>query len=156
MERESTCPLAADRTSPANDFASGRSRHGAIRPSHIASSGIRLCSPYGDSYHAASPQLGQGANMALLDAWALAKALRERDDIDEALEEFAASRRWHVRLYQTMSWLFTPVYQSDGNISPFLRDVIAAPLSHIPPAPYLLASMVAGTLGGPMKRLGLD
>ena len=31
----------------------------------------------GDSYHAASPQLGQGANMALLDAYAFAKALEE-------------------------------------------------------------------------------
>jgi len=110
----------------------------------------------GDSYHAASPQLGQGANMALLDAWALAKALREYDDLDKALGEYAASRRWHVRLYQTMSWLFTPVYQSDGFISPVLRDAVAAPLSRITPAPYLLASMVAGTLGGPIKRLGLD
>lgn len=109
----------------------------------------------GDSYHSASPQLGQGANMALLDAWALSKAIKENSDLDAAIKEFADSRRWHVRLYQTMSWLFTPVYQSDGYLSPLLRDLIAAPLSRIPPAPRLLASMVAGTLGSPLKRLGL-
>ena len=35
----------------------------------------------GDAWHAASQQLGQGANMALLDAWARAKALRETDGL---------------------------------------------------------------------------
>ena len=51
----------------------------------------------GDSYHAASPQLGQGANMALLDAWALVKAIRDKENLETALEQYAASRRWHVR-----------------------------------------------------------
>ncbi|MHA7872131.1 MAG: FAD-dependent oxidoreductase [Hyphococcus sp.] len=109
----------------------------------------------GDSYHAASPQLGQGANMAMLDAYALAQALAENRDLDKALLAYVKKRGWHVRLYQAMSWLFTPVYQSDGVVLPWLRDVIAAPLSRIPPTPYLLASMVAGTLGDPLRRLGL-
>jgi 2-polyprenyl-6-methoxyphenol hydroxylase-like FAD-dependent oxidoreductase len=30
----------------------------------------------GDAAHAMSPQLGQGANMALLDAWAFSQSLR--------------------------------------------------------------------------------
>jgi len=110
----------------------------------------------GDSYHAASPQLGQGANMALLDAWALARALTLSTDIEEALNEYATSRRWHIRLYQMMSWMFTPVYQSDSSLLPLFRDLIAAPLSRMPPAPFLLASMVAGTLGTSLKRLELE
>ena len=38
----------------------------------------------GDAWHSASPQLGQGANMALLDAWGIARALREGGSINEA------------------------------------------------------------------------
>lgn len=109
----------------------------------------------GDAWHAASPQLGQGANMALLDAFALSKAIDETNDIDTALAAFLRMRQTHVRLYQTASWLFTPVYQSSLKVVPFLRDVFAEPLSNIPPMPRLLAAMVAGTLGGPLKRLGI-
>lgn len=110
----------------------------------------------GDSYHAASPQLGQGANMAMLDAYALAQAISERVDLPDALTLYADNRQRHIQLYQAISWLFTPVYQSDSKVLPWLRDVIAAPLSRIPPAPYLLASMVAGTLGRPLLKLNLS
>lgn len=109
----------------------------------------------GDAWHAASPQLGQGANMALLDAFALSKALSKAADIEAALESFVKMRRAHVRLYQTTSFLFTPVYQSDQKIIPTLRDIFAEPLSNIWPMPQLLAAMVAGTLGDPLKLIGL-
>ena len=45
----------------------------------------------GDAWHSASPQLGQGANMALLDAWSLARGLAE-DGYDLALAHLAARR----------------------------------------------------------------
>ena len=109
----------------------------------------------GDAWHATSPQLGQGANMALLDAWALAQALEEASDVPRALTRYATLRRNHVRLYQAMSWLFTPVYQGDGRITPFLRDWLAAPLSRLPPAPKALAAMVTGAFGSPLRRLRL-
>lgn len=109
----------------------------------------------GDAWHSTSPQLGQGANMALLDAWALAMALRGPGGLAEGLERAVSLRRGHVRLYQAMSWLFTPVYQSDGQVIPWLRDKVAGPLSRVWPAPPLLAAMVAGLVGDPLKRLGL-
>ncbi len=109
----------------------------------------------GDSWHSTSPQLGQGANMALLDAYALALALRGPGGLAEGLERAVRLRRGHVRLYQLMSWLFTPVYQSDGRLIPLLRDRVAGPLSRLWPAPPLLAAMVAGLVGDPLKRLGL-
>lgn len=109
----------------------------------------------GDAWHAASPQLGQGANMALLDAWALAQAIETTSDISEALPAYLSLRRGHVRLYQIMTWLFTPVYQGDSRILPWLRDWLAAPLSKIWPAPPLLAAMVSGAIGAPLKRLDL-
>jgi salicylate hydroxylase len=110
----------------------------------------------GDSWHAASPQLGQGANMALLDAYALSHAILHASDMAAALAEYVRMRIFHVRLFQAMSWLFTPVYQSDGRLLPFLRDWLAAPLSRLWPAPPLLAAMVSGALGAPLQRLGLD
>jgi salicylate hydroxylase len=110
----------------------------------------------GDSWHAASPQLGQGANMALLDAWALAGALSEERDLGRALARAIASRRFHVRLYQALSALFTPAYQSDGRVLPFIRDHIVPPFGARWPATRIQAAMVAGTFGDPLKRLGLD
>ncbi len=110
----------------------------------------------GDSWHAASPQLGQGANMALLDAWALSTALERHDDIDAALANFVKIRGAHVKLYQAISRIFTPVYQSDSKILPALRDQFAEPLSRVWFMPKLLAAMVAGTLGGPLTKLDTD
>lgn len=109
----------------------------------------------GDSWHATSPQLGQGANMALLDAYGLAVALRDGRDLGRALGRYASLRQSHVRLYQTMSYLFTPVYQSSGHVLPFLRDWVAAPLMGVPPIPLVLAALVSGGLLSPLKRLGL-
>lgn len=110
----------------------------------------------GDSWHATSPQLGQGANMALLDAYGLARGLQQHTDVGQALTAFVKSRRSHIRLYQAISRLFTPVYQSDGSLLPMLRDHIASPVSQFPPVQRLLATLVAGNVGAPMKRLWLE
>ncbi|MCY1240803.1 ubiquinone biosynthesis hydroxylase, UbiH/UbiF/VisC/COQ6 family [compost metagenome] len=72
----------------------------------------------GDSAHSTSPQLGQGANMALLDVAALTHALETAPDLDSALAAYAAARRNHVALFQLLSLLFTPFYQSDSTLSP--------------------------------------
>ena len=109
----------------------------------------------GDAWHAASPQLGQGANMALLDAYGLAHALQDETDIATALRRFLKIRAGHVRLYQLMTWAFTPVYQSDGTMIPWLRDRLAAPLLRLWPAPPVLAGLVAGGFGAPLKKMGL-
>jgi salicylate hydroxylase len=110
----------------------------------------------GDAWHSASPQLGQGANMALLDAYALALALRSGESVDEALGKASALRSRHVRLYQLLTALFTPVYQSDSKALPFLRDRIVGPLSKLWPATWIQAAMVGGLIGDPLRKLGLD
>ncbi len=109
----------------------------------------------GDSWHSTSPQLGQGANMALLDAWALAQALREEVDLDSALRLAVKLRRFHVRLYQALSALFTPAYQSDSRLLPWIRDRLVPPFGRLWPATRIQAEMVAGTFGSPLERLGL-
>lgn len=109
----------------------------------------------GDAAHSTSPQLGQGANMALLDAAALAAALRRERAVDAALEAYARTRRWHVRIFQALSLSLTPFYQSDSTMLPFIRDRLVATLARVPPAPQFLAGMVAGTVIDPFRRIGL-
>ena len=109
----------------------------------------------GDSWHATSPQLGQGANMALLDAFALAKALTSQTNLDAALGEYERMRLWHIRLYQAASFLFTPAYQSDSALIAGLRDWLMAPLSRMWPAPQILAALVAGAWGAPLRAMGV-
>lgn len=109
----------------------------------------------GDAWHSASPQLGQGANMALLDAWALASALRAASDVPDAIAGTIRRRRRHVQLYQGLTALFTPVYQSDSLILPFLRDRIVGPASRLWPASWIQAAMVSGLIGNPLAPLGL-
>jgi 2-polyprenyl-6-methoxyphenol hydroxylase-like FAD-dependent oxidoreductase len=72
----------------------------------------------GDAAHAMSPQLGQGVNMALIDAMALRDTLRSESSVDAALARYQRERLAHVRIYQFWSRWLTPLFQSD-------RDLIA-------------------------------
>ncbi|UYY57161.1 FAD-dependent oxidoreductase [Sphingomonas sp. S2-65] len=109
----------------------------------------------GDAWHSASPQLGQGANMALLDAYALALALRVARDVPSALAHAVAMRRRHVTLYKGLTALFTPVYQSDSRLLPIVRDRLVGPLSKLWPATKIQAAMVSGLVGNPLGPLNL-
>jgi 2-polyprenyl-6-methoxyphenol hydroxylase-like FAD-dependent oxidoreductase len=109
----------------------------------------------GDAWHSASPQLGQGANMALLDAWALARGLAEANSVDAGLRRGILLRRRHVLTYQWLTALFTPVYQSDSRLLPLIRDRLVGPLSKVWPATTIQAAMVSGLVGNPLKPLGL-
>jgi salicylate hydroxylase len=113
------------------------------------------CVHVGDSWHCTSPQLGQGANMALLDALALARALETQSNLDAALGEYARMRLWHIRLYQLASWMFTPAYQSDSAALAWFRDQIMGPVSRTWPAPAVLAALVAGQIGAPLRTIGV-
>jgi 2-polyprenyl-6-methoxyphenol hydroxylase-like FAD-dependent oxidoreductase len=99
----------------------------------------------GDAFHAASPQLGQGANMAMLDARALQLALRD-EDLQPALERYARKRRRQMLYYQALSRSFTPFYQSDSRVLPPLRDFVVAPATRLPIVRWLVAASVAGLL----------
>ncbi len=107
----------------------------------------------GDSFHATSPQLGQGANMALLDAAVFASAVAAASSAEDALAAYARGRRLHVFVYQGASWLFTPLYQSGSRFLPWVRDVFLGPLSQVPPSPAVLAALVAGRVGRPLRRV---
>jgi 2-polyprenyl-6-methoxyphenol hydroxylase-like FAD-dependent oxidoreductase len=107
----------------------------------------------GDAWHSASPQLGQGANMALLDAMALARSVNAGGAISDMLHRYARARARHIAIYQLASWMFTPAYQSDSRLLAFIRDWIASPISRIWPAPTILAALVAGAIGAPLRAI---
>ena len=109
----------------------------------------------GDAWHSASPQLGQGANMALLDAWSLAQGLDHGRTLDEGLRLANAWRDDHVWLYQWVTALFTPLYQSDKGWHAALRDYFFAPSSRIWPASLIQAQLMSGLFGFPLASLGL-
>ena len=100
----------------------------------------------GDAWHATSPHLGQGANMALLDAWALGRALAVEPSVTDALAAYQRRRRGYVRLYQLMSRVFTPVFQSESRTLPLLRDLLMAPIDRIPLVRRFAARIVAGQI----------
>lgn len=59
--------------------------------------------------------------------------------IEPALAETIASRRRHVQLYQWLTRLFTPVYQSDSPVLPIVRDRVVGLLSQLWPATAIQA-----------------
>ena len=107
----------------------------------------------GDAAHAASPQLGQGANLALADAWTLADSLRRCSSIGEALPDYAARRRKPVRFYQMASRWLTPYFQSDQHLHPWLRDVAFGPMARVPYLNRQMLHTLAGVKTGLFGRL---
>ena len=133
-----------------DQMTAARYSHGTLR--RTTEPGFAII---GDAAHRASPQLGQGANMAMLDAWALSLSLK-RFPLEEALRHAERARRWHVWIYQAMSWAFTPQYQSDSRFLPVLRDRVLYPVSTIPPVPGILSKLVCGDLIPPHASLDIQ
>ncbi len=102
----------------------------------------------GDSAHAMSPQLGQGANMALVDALALRDALRSAGNVPAALDVYQRGRREHLRAYHFWSRWLTPLFQSDHDRIALLRDAMFHPLSRIPGGRGQSLRILTGTRRG--------
>lgn len=110
----------------------------------------------GDAWHTASPQLGQGANMALLDAWSVAEAMRLSRDPRAVPALTVQLRGAHVALYQAATAFFTPLYQSNAALPALVRDRLFAPASRLWPGKTIQALLMSGLLGAPLRQLGLE
>ncbi|WP_454813426.1 FAD-dependent oxidoreductase [Labrys neptuniae] len=105
----------------------------------------------GDAWHQTSPQLGQGANMALLDAAALADALTLHADIDKALPAFVRMRRDHIRFYQMASTVLTQFFQSHSHLTGPIRNLAFGPMSRLPWLRTEMVKTLAGLKTGPFS-----
>ncbi|YCM46280.1 NAD(P)/FAD-dependent oxidoreductase [Verrucomicrobiaceae bacterium 227] len=106
----------------------------------------------GDAAHALSPQLGQGINLALVDAQVLSKCLAEFP-MEEALVEFTLRRKKHVGFYQFATRWTTPFFQSDHLLLGKLRD-LAFPIGmKIPYFRKEMTATMAGLKTGPFSSL---
>ena len=107
----------------------------------------------GDAARSASPQLGQGANLALVDALVLSRCLDQHTDIAVALRDYAKRRRSHTRFYCIASRLLTPFFQSDSRVAAGIRDTSFATLAKIPLLRREMVRMLAGVKTGPFSAL---
>ena len=98
----------------------------------------------GDSAHCTSPQLGQGANLGLIDALTLSACLNDESNINNALHLYNRSRKNHVIFYQLASRLLTPFFQSDSKAAAWVRNKSFGTLCK---TPYIKTQMLR-TLAG--------
>jgi len=110
----------------------------------------------GDAAHAMSPQLGQGVNMALLDALALADALRGEAALADALAHYQRERRRHLRIYHAWSRWLTPMFQSERDLVARLRDVALVPAGKLPVGRTHMLRVLSGTQRGLFGQVALD
>jgi 2-polyprenyl-6-methoxyphenol hydroxylase-like FAD-dependent oxidoreductase len=102
----------------------------------------------GDAAHATSPQLGQGANLALVDAHVLTECVRGAPSITAALAAYARARRRHVRYYQRMARWLTPLFQSDSRLLGWARDMVFPLANALPPVRRHMTRTMAGVALG--------
>jgi 2-polyprenyl-6-methoxyphenol hydroxylase-like FAD-dependent oxidoreductase len=108
----------------------------------------------GDAAHCTSPQLGQGANLALLDALVLSRVLAEGSHtLEQALIRYRKARHRHQRFYQWASRALTPFFQSDSRPLPWLRYPLCALPCWFPLTQWIGAQVLAGVKTGIFSRI---
>jgi 2-polyprenyl-6-methoxyphenol hydroxylase-like FAD-dependent oxidoreductase len=114
-------------------------------------SGRLLC--IGDAAHSTTPHLGQGVNLALLDALSVAYELDRADDVPAALSRAAQFRRAQVMWCWRLSNWMGPLFQNEGWSLAAGRDLALPWMPHIPGIGRLMVGTMAGLHTGVFARL---
>ena len=103
----------------------------------------------GDAAHAMSPQLGQGANLALVDAFTLAACLSRPRPLLDALNAYSRERADHLAYYQLATRWLTPFFQSDLLPLGWARDLGMGLLCRLPWVRGQMIRSMCGVSVGP-------
>ena len=79
----------------------------------------------GDAAHPLTPNLGQGAALALEDAWELAVAIAAESSLEKALLRFHRRRRWRIGLIWLASRALGEAIQCEHPFGNWARDHLA-------------------------------
>lgn len=102
----------------------------------------------GDAGHAMSPHLGQGVNLALIDALVFVDALSKTRNHREAFRTFRRRRAAHLRFYRWLSFGLTPFFQGGGPLLGWGRDLALPLFPYIPWIKRQMALTMAGLKSG--------
>ncbi|MBY0455890.1 MAG: FAD-dependent monooxygenase, partial [Gemmataceae bacterium] len=105
----------------------------------------------GDAAHAMSPHLGQGINLALVDAWRLCDCLNRAAAPGAAFAEFRRRQRDFLRYYAAVTWALSPFFQSDWRVLGWGRDVFLPLMPRLPLVGRQMLLTVCGLKGGFVK-----
>jgi 2-polyprenyl-6-methoxyphenol hydroxylase-like FAD-dependent oxidoreductase len=106
----------------------------------------------GDAAHAMSPQLGQGCNLALWDAMVFADTVAAASTVDGALAAYSKARTRHLRHYQFMTRMLTPMFQSSSRLLGWLRDAFMPLAARLPPVERMMVRTMIGLERGIVRR----
>lgn len=105
----------------------------------------------GDAAHAMSPQLGQGCNLALIDAAVLADVLAAAPSPTAALAQYTRTRRAHLRYYMLATRGLTPLFQSDHEWLGWLRDRLMPLSAKVPWVRRQMCLSMSGHMRGVLR-----
>ena len=110
----------------------------------------------GDAAHSTTPHLGQGVNLALLDAVAIADELDRADDPIAALARATDFRRRQVMWCWRLSNVIGPLFQNQGRFISAGRDVLLPWMPRLPWVGRMMVGTMAGLQTGMFSQLQLD
>jgi 2-polyprenyl-6-methoxyphenol hydroxylase-like FAD-dependent oxidoreductase len=102
----------------------------------------------GDAAHAMSPQLGQGANLALWDAMTLADECERHLTVGASLAAYSRARKRHLGFYQLATRWLTLFFQSDLVPLGWARDAFMPLAASFSPTHTLMVRSMTGTVQG--------
>jgi 2-polyprenyl-6-methoxyphenol hydroxylase-like FAD-dependent oxidoreductase len=93
----------------------------------------------GDAAHPMTPELGQGACQAILDAFAVAHALASSADVTEAFREYERTRKGRARLVTLVARFAAAGGSADSRLARYAREQLMA----LVPAPIVFRALRA-------------